>query len=323
MEEVEVELTEQAKEEIEVIGKNLKEIESLITEPAEDVPNVIEDDNVDCYDIIPGAEKPEAEVSDSPEPTKETFVYETEPFERIFEFDLSKEDKANLFEEFLEIENKIEAEEQRLKAYKATAKATIEELEGEKEAIANQYRKGKSTRTVKAFWRMNYPEPGTKTLFKKVCDGVDDPILSEEMDNSDRQMTFKMWQKATGQVVEIEKRNKVDEELIKIATLIRDFNHSNKSIDEVVNVILEALEKYGQNWIDIDNHLRKYGLELEPYGDELCDMTVHAKEDSNHNSKVWLSLCIHQERKQQERVEEGNVVPQSIEPEDDDEEDED
>ena len=207
MEEVEVELTEQAKEEIEVIGKNLKEIESLITEPAEDVPNVFEDNT----------EKPEAEVSE--EPTKETFIYETEPFERIFEFDLSKEDKANLFEEFLEIENKIEAEEQRLKAYKATAKATIEDLEGEKEAIANQYRKGKSTRTVKAFWRMNYPEPGTKTLFK-VCDGVDDPILSEEMDNSDRQMTFKMWQKATGQVEETEKSEEDSEERVEEGNVV-------------------------------------------------------------------------------------------------------
>lgn len=93
-------------------------------------------------------------------------------------------------------------------------------MENAKASLVHEYKKGKKEITVEAFWRMNYPEPGTKTLFRKVCEDVENLVLSEEMTNSDRQMTFKMRQKATGQVVEAEKKEEDSEERVEEGNVV-------------------------------------------------------------------------------------------------------
>ena len=132
---------------------------------------------------------------------EENFIYETEPVEHQLEEPLTKDEKLELVDRIFEKNTEIEAKENELKAFQQNLKCQIKELENAKASLVHEYKKGKKEITIEAYWRMNYPASGVKSFFRKDTEKL---IKSADMSAKDRQLTFEMWQKATGQVVEIE-----------------------------------------------------------------------------------------------------------------------
>lgn len=132
---------------------------------------------------------------------KDVFIYETELSKHSVREPLTKDEKIKIADTMMELEKEIAHQEGELEFHKSEIKAEIKSLEARRKNLAEEYRKGTKEILADCYWRMNYPESGTKTLFRKDKDLV---VKSADMDAEDRQLTISMWQKATGQIVENE-----------------------------------------------------------------------------------------------------------------------
>lgn len=221
---------------------------------------------------------------------KDVFIYETEVSKHSVREPLTKDEKIKLADQMMEVEKEIQHQEGELEFHKSEIKAEIKALESKRKNLVEEYKRGTKEIVTDCYWRMNYPESGTKTLYRKDKEIV---VKTAEMSAEDRQLTISMWQKVTGQEPE---KVETDKELDKVSEYIfNNHNESKKTLDEVTNILLEAIEKYGtRHWADMENHLKQYGLSMGDLGDEINDMIIHAYERKEENSRVyaaWLKFC--------------------------------
>lgn len=132
---------------------------------------------------------------------KDVFICETELSKHSVREPLTKDEKIKLADQMMEVEKEIAHQEGELEFHKSEIKAEIKALESKRKNLVEEYKRGTKEIMTDCYWRMNYPESGTKTLFRKDKDIV---VKSADMNAEDRQLTISMWQKATGQVVETE-----------------------------------------------------------------------------------------------------------------------
>lgn len=160
---------------------------------------------------------------------EENFIYETELSKQSVREPLTKDEKIKIADTMMELEKEIAHKEGELEFHKSEIKAEIKSLEARRKNLAEEYRKGTKEILTDCYWRMNYPESGTKTLFRKDKEIV---VKSADMNAEDRQMTFKMWQKATGQVVETEKTAEDREELKEEGNVVPQSNEPEDDDEE-------------------------------------------------------------------------------------------
>ena len=127
---------------------------------------------------------------------KDVFIYETELSKHSVREPLTKDEKIKLADQMMEVEKEIQHQEGELEFHKSEIKAEIKALESKRKNLVEEYKRGTKEIMTDCYWRMNYPESGTKTLFRKDKDLV---VKTAEMSAEDRQLTISMWQKVTGQ----------------------------------------------------------------------------------------------------------------------------
>lgn len=194
-------------------------------------------------------------VESSENKEQENFIYETELSKHSVREPLTKDEKIKLADQMMEVEKEIQHQEGELEFHKSEIKAEIKSLEAKRKNLVEEYRKGTKEILTDCYWRMNYPESGTKTLFRKDKDLV---VKSADMNAEDRQMTFKMWQKATGQVVENEGSEEDREELKEEGNVVPQ---SNEPEDDDENDEDDELED--ESGLDREEELRNAGLGIE------------------------------------------------------------
>lgn len=141
---------------------------------------------------------------------EENFIYETELSKQSVREPLTKDEKIKIADTMMELEKEIAHKEGELEFHKSEIKAEIKALESKRKNLVEEYKRGTKEIVTDCYWRMNYPESGTKTLLRKDKDLV---VKTAEMSAEDRQLTISMWQKATGQVVENEGSEEDREEI--------------------------------------------------------------------------------------------------------------
>ncbi len=160
-------------------------------------------------------------VESSENKEQENFIYETELAKHSVREPLTKDEKIKLADQMMEVEKEIAHQEGELEFHKSEIKAEIKALESKRKNLVEEYKRGTKEIVTDCYWRMNYPESGTKTLFRKDKDLV---VKSADMNAEDRQLTFSMWQKATGQVVESEGSEEDREEIKEEGNIVPQSN---------------------------------------------------------------------------------------------------
>lgn len=140
---------------------------------------------------------------------EENFIYETELSKQSVREPLTKDEKIKLADQMMEVEKEIQHQEGELEFHKSEIKAEIKALESKRKNLVEEYKRGTKEIMTDCYWRMNYPESGTKTLFRKDKDLV---VKTAEMSAEDRQLTISMWQKVTGQEPEADETNPESDE---------------------------------------------------------------------------------------------------------------
>ena len=103
---------------------------------------------------------------------KDVFIYETELAKHSVREPLTKDEKIKLADQMMEVEKEIAHQEGELEFHKSEIKAEIKALESKRKNLVEEYKRGTKEIVTDCYWRMNYPESGTKTLFRKDKDLV-------------------------------------------------------------------------------------------------------------------------------------------------------